>query len=204
LTALLAARELALIRGERCLFKDVAFALNAGELLLIEGANGAGKTSLLRLIAGLLHADAGDVFWRGRAVRDCAQEFRGNLVWLAHKTGCKDDLTLADNLRFESALRPASSHSFRDVLEQLGLAHLAGLPMRSLSAGQQRRVSLARLLLSDAALWLMDEPYTNLDRDGQALVGALIAAHLGDGGACIVATHQSLSLDVPQQRLLLS
>jgi heme exporter protein A len=137
-------------------------------------------------------------------VREVPQEFRGELVWLGHKVGCKNDLTLLDNLRFERALRPPSPLPLDEVLERLRLTSLSKLPMRALSAGQQRRVSLARLLMSGARLWLMDEPFTHLDRDGQALVAGLIAGHLAGGGVCLVASHQALALDPPPQRLTLS
>jgi heme exporter protein A len=204
LTALLSGDGLGLVRGERCLFRSLGFALNAGELLLVEGPNGSGKTSLLRLISGLMEPNDGMVSWNGKPIREVAQDYRAALVWLAHKTGFKQDLTLVENLRFERALRPASAYKFEDVLARLELATLTTLPMRALSAGQQRRVALARMLLSDARLWIMDEPFTNLDRGGQSLVGELIGSHLAAGGLCVAATHQGLSIKAPQQRLTLA
>ncbi len=204
LTALLSAEGIGLVRGDRCLFRSLEFALNGGELLLVEGPNGSGKTSLLRLISGLMEPDDGTIFWNGTPIRQVAQDYRGALVWLAHKTGFKQDLTLVENLRFEQALRPASSLSFEDVLARLDLAALMELPLRALSAGQQRRVALARMLLSSARLWIMDEPLTNLDRDGRVLVGELITSHLAAGGLCVAATHQGLAIEAPQQRLTLT
>lgn len=204
LTALLCAHDLGLVRGERRLFRAISFALNAGELLHVEGTNGSGKTSLLRVIAGLVDAETGSVSWQGQPIRDIAQTYRGELVWLGHKVGCKLDLTLLENLRFEHALRRSSAQPLGEVLERLRLSLLTPLPMRALSAGQQRRVALARLLLSGARLWLLDEPFTNLDRDGRTLVRELIAEHLRGGGLCVAASHQPLDTGGPEQRLALA
>lgn len=204
MTALLSATDLGLTRGERRLFGELTFALEPGELLRIEGHNGSGKTSLLKLIAGLTEPETGDVRWDGRSIRDLGQAYRANLVWLGHKVGLKGDLTLLENLRFERALRPPSPRVLSDVLARLELERLTGLPLRALSAGQQRRAALARLLLSGARLWLLDEPYTNLDRDGRALIGDVIDEHLARGGLCVTATHQPLDVERPLKRLALS
>ena len=123
------------------------------------------------------------------------------MVWVAHRTGLKSDLSLLENLKFESKLRPASSHDLDYVLDRLGIQRLRKLPLRALSAGQQRRVALARMLLADATLWMMDEPFTNLDREGRALVLELVREHLGRGGMCIMAAHQDVDLDVPTERI---
>lgn len=203
MTAKLSASDLTLFRGERCLFKNLDFALNPGELLLLEGQNGSGKTSLMRALAGLLEFESGEILWNGKSVREHRQEFHGTLVWTAHRTGLKSDLTLVENLAFESRLRLRSRAEFDDVLERLGIKRLKRLPVRSLSAGQQRRVALARMLLSDATLWLMDEPVTNLDRDGRKLVMDLVSEHLGRGGMCIMAAHQDIDVKGTVQRVML-
>ena len=203
MTAKLSATDLTLFRGERCLFKGLEFALNPGELLLLEGQNGSGKTSLMRAIAGLLEFETGELMWNGTPVREQRQEFHGALVWTAHRTGLKSDLTLVENLGFESHLRVPSGADFDDVLERLGIARLKRLPVRSLSAGQQRRVALARMLLSNATLWLMDEPVTNLDRDGRKLVMNLVSEHLQRGGMCIMAAHQDIDIDGTVRRVTL-
>ena len=188
MTGLLSANDLCLLRGDRCLFQQLDFALNPGELLVVEGTNGSGKTSLLRGIAGLLEFATGHI---------------GDLVWLSHRVGFKEELNLLENLQFEAALRSSSMEKLDAVIERLGLARLTSLPFRYLSAGQQRRVALARLLLANARLWLMDEPFTNLDKAGQALVAELISEHLGGGGLCIVASHQVVDIDAPTTRVTL-
>lgn len=203
LPALLSATDLGLYRGERRLFGQLQFALQAGQMLLVEGDNGSGKTSLLRVIAGLLEADAGEVQWRGVDTRRRRQQFAAELVWYGHRSGCKQDLTLLENLACEAALRAQSSVALTEVLERLELSRLVALPVRALSAGQQRRVALARLLLSAAPLWLLDEPYTNLDKDGQALVDELLSAHLQRGGVAVVASHHGMNITAEQQRLVL-
>ena len=179
------------------------FSLSRGELLLLEGQNGSGKTSLMRAIAGMLSLESGEIFWNDVPVSDQRQEFHGSLVWLAHRVGLKADLTLVENLNFEAALRPQASDDMEPVLERLGISRLKPLPLRSLSAGQQRRVALARILLSDVPLWLMDEPFTNLDREGRALVLRLVKEHLGSGGMCVMAAHQDIEIDAPTKRVVL-
>ncbi len=203
MTAKLSAEDLTLIRGERCLFRGLSFALDSGEMLLLEGANGSGKTSLMRAIAGMLSLETGEVRWNGESILKHRQAFHADLVWLAHRTGLKGDLTADENLRFESSLRRQSGKNQDSVYERLGISRLRKLPLRSLSAGQQRRVALARMLLADVPLWLMDEPFTNLDRDGRALVMDLVTEHLDDGGMCVMAAHQDVDIGGTVRRVTL-
>jgi len=203
LTAKLSADGLTLFRGERCLFKKLGFALNPGELLLLEGRNGSGKTSLIRAIAGLIELESGEIFWDGESVRSNRQAFHGSLVWMAHRVGFKADLTLVENLKFESHLRAQSDEDLDEVLKRLDIDRLKRLPLRSLSAGQQRRVALARMLLSRVPLWLMDEPFTNLDREGRALVMKLTAEHLDRDGMCIMAAHQDIEIEGNVKKIVL-
>ena len=203
LTAKLSADALTLIRGETCLFQDLGFALNPGELLLLEGQNGSGKTSLMRAIAGMLSLESGEIFWNGNDVSRQRQEFHGELVWIAHRTGLKGDLTLVENLRFEASLRPQANIDPATVYERLGISRLKTLPLRALSAGQQRRVALARMLLADVPLWLMDEPFTNLDREGRKLVVELVEEHLAKGGMCVMAAHQDVEIKATINRVAL-
>jgi heme exporter protein A len=194
LTAKLSADGLTLFRGERCLFQGLSFALNPGELLLLEGRNGSGKTSLMRAIAGLIEFEDGDVMWEGKPLRINRQSFNASLVWMQHRVGFKADLNLVENLKFESHLRAQSGEDFDEVCKRLDIDRLKRLPLRALSAGQQRRVALARMLLSKVPLWLMDEPFTNLDREGRALVMDLTTEHLAGGGMCIMAAHQDVEI----------
>lgn len=203
MTAKLSARGLTLFRGERCLFTDLEFALNPAELLVLEGKNGSGKTSLLRAIAGLIEFEAGELEWNGVAVLRQRQVFHGALAWLAHRTGLKGDLTLIENLRFEANLRAQKNVEFDEILLRLGIERLTKLPLRALSAGQQRRVALARMLLADVPLWLLDEPFTNLDREGRALVLELVDEHLAEGGMCIMAAHQDIEIAGTIRRVML-
>ncbi len=203
MTAKLSATGLTLFRGDRCLFEDISFALEPGQLLQLEGPNGSGKTSLLKAIVGMLELESGIINWDGDPVLGQRQSFHGSLVWMAHRVGFKADLTLVENLRFEAALRPQVAADIEDILERVDVARLKRLPFRSLSAGQQRRVALARMLLADVPLWLMDEPYTNLDRDGTSLVAGVVNEHLAGGGLCVMAVHQDLDIDVPVQKVTL-
>lgn len=203
MTAKLSAKNLTLIRGESCLFQGLEFALNPGELLLLEGQNGSGKTSLMRAIAGMLSLETGEIFWNDVPVTEQRQEFHGSLVWLAHRTGLKSDLTLVENLRFEGSLRRQANVDLESTYERLGIARLKRLPLRALSAGQQRRVALARMLMADVPLWLMDEPFTNLDREGRRLVMDLTEEHLARGGMCVMAAHQDVEIDATVRRVRL-
>ena len=178
-------------------------ALHSGQLLLLMGANGSGKTSLLRALAGMLELESGEVFWSDKSIRNDRQAYFQSLVWMAHRVGFKADLTLVENLKYEASLRPVADTDFSAVLERLEIDRLKKLPMRSLSAGQQRRVALARLLLSAAPLWLMDEPFTNLDTDGRELVTEIVTEHLQGGGLCVMAAHQEVVVDAPTQKVIL-
>ncbi len=203
MTTKLAARSLTLIRGERVLFDNLSFGLRPGGLLLLEGQNGSGKTSLLKAIAGLLEFESGDVEWLGSPIRRVRDVYCSAFVWMAHRVGLKSDLTLIENLRFEAALREMSLEDLDAVIDRLDLARLRKLPLRALSAGQQRRVALARMSLASAELWLMDEPFTNLDREGRRLVVDMLTEHLSAGGMCVLAAHQDVNIDAPTERIRL-
>jgi heme exporter protein A len=201
LNSTLSGENLTLIRGERCLFEGLDFAVKSGELLILEGRNGCGKTSLMRAIAGMLSLETGEIFWNDEPVRKQRQNFHGSLVWLAHRTGLKGDLNMLENLQFERSLRQQSNRDSESVYQRLGIERLRKLPLRSLSAGQQRRVSLARMLLADVPLWMLDEPFTNLDREGRKLVMELVEEHLAAGGLCVMAAHQDVEIDAPTTKI---
>lgn len=195
--------NLCLFRGEKCLFQGLNFEVGESELLLVEGSNGSGKTSLLRAVAGLIQFEEGDIHWKDEPVSVNRQRFLGDMGWLAHRVGFKGDLSLAENLRFETGLRSVDRTDMMPVLERLGIERLLKLPLRALSAGQQRRSALARLILVNARLWLMDEPFANLDAAGRDLVLELISEHLDRGGLCMLAAHQEVEMNNVMHRLRL-
>lgn len=199
----LSGHGLTLIRGERCLFHELSFALQGGELLMVEGPNGSGKTSLLRVIAGLIDPGEGLVRWNNEDVKRNRQAFHSRLAWMGHRPGFKGDLTLIENLRFEAGLKAMAMSAAEGQLERLGIARLVHLPFRSLSAGQQRRVALARMVLSEAPLWLMDEPFTNLDTAGEQVVIQVLEEHLREGGLCVMASHRQFELQANVHRIRL-
>ena len=189
----LTAERLACARGDRQLFENLSFRVRAGQALAVEGANGSGKTSLLRLIAGFLSPAAGRLIVRDASGDSDDAEERGKKIgWLGHHDGLKPQLTVAEQLAFWAALYRGTANT--GMLAQVGLARQADLPCRYLSAGQKRRLALARLLVSNRPLWLLDEPFAALDTAGQSLVAKLMALHCGQGGIIIAATHDSLGL----------
>ena len=195
--ALLQAQDLACWRAERLIFAGLSFEVAPGEALLLTGANGAGKSSLLRLLAGLLPAAEGRLLWEGT---DCFADrpaHGARLRYLGHQDALKSSLTAAENLAFFAALQGGSVAA---ALAALDLADLADLPARVLSSGQKRRLALARLALAPARLWLLDEPSVGLDAASVARLGPLFAAHRAAGGMVLAATH--LPLPLPDAREL--
>ena len=193
--ARLEADDLQLWRGQRHVLRGVSFVARAGEFIHLKGPNGSGKTSLLRTLAGFLWPEDGVIRWCGQPVSEDRDGYAAALAYLGHENALKGDLTPLENLRFATRLRyPTSDPALRDALTRLGVAAQADLPVRVLSAGQKRRVAMARVLLSQARLWLLDEPFTNLDGRGVADLVAIIAAHTQAGGIALVTSHSDIDL----------
>lgn len=191
---LLEAVALSCERDWRMLFEQLHFALQPGDMLQISGPNGSGKTSLLRLIAGLRQPTSGDILLQGQALAEQRSELARNLLWIGHAAGIKGLLSAEENLAWLCALhRPASREAIWQALEAVGLRGFEDVPCHTLSAGQQRRVALARLYLEDTPpLWVLDEPFTALDKSGVAQLEAHLAAHCEGGGVVVLTTHHSL------------
>lgn len=194
---------LACARGDVTLFAALDFSVAAGEVLQIQGANGSGKTSLLRLLCGLSPPAAGTICWNGVEITAQADDYRCAVSYVGHRRGVSEELSPLENLEFACALhRPVAASACRDALTALGLGQRLHTPARLLSAGQVQRTALARLILSDASIWLLDEPFTALDSDGRAEIEQLLAEHAARGGLSVVATHQPLQLASGQVRTL--
>ncbi len=190
--AVLEARDLACLRGDRAVFAGLSFTVSAGEALLLTGANGAGKSTLLRILAGLLSAAEGAVLWRGADIAEDPGAHARRLRYVSHQDALKPALTVTENLAFFAALHGGA---VGPALEALALTPLADLPGRVLSSGQKRRLALARLALAPAPLWLLDEPTTGVDAASVERLRPLLASHRAAGGIVVAATHIPLPLD---------
>jgi heme exporter protein A len=198
---------LACARGEHPLFANLGFVLKAGELMQVQGANGSGKTTLLRTLCGFIQPLAGDIRWQGKSIRELDDEYHADIIYLGHLNAIKDELNALENLRISSALSgfAVSDSVAIAALRRMGLRGRETFPVKVLSQGQRRRVALARLLISKAPLWILDEPLTALDVGAVGLMQSLIGEHLNKGGMVIYTTHQTLEVDgVETRRLSLS
>ena len=193
---MLTANNLECIRGEHKLFSSVCFAINPGELMFVGGPNGSGKTSLLRLLCGLSLPDSGEICWGGINIRELDEDYRSVMTYLGHLGGIKDDLTAIENLQISSVLAGCAidEDQAADALGQMGLAGREMLPAKVLSQGQRRRVALARLLVTQTKLWILDEPLTALDVAAVELIKGILERNLSTGGMVIMTTHQEIAM----------
>lgn len=190
---MLEAKSLSCFRDQRLLFDGLSFLVSPGEIIQVEGPNGAGKTSLLRILAGLVQPESGEVCWQGENTRYHRSNYHQQLLFLGHQPGVKSMLTPFENLQFYQAVdQQPEPAAVWQALEQVGLTGYEDLPVAQLSAGQQRRVALARLWLSHKPLWILDEPLTAIDKQGVVALVALFEQHRQQGGMIILTTHQDL------------
>ncbi len=191
----LAVEGLECVRNDRKLFSNLNFSLESGEALLVEGANGSGKTSLLRILCGLSLPNEGRVLWCGQNIEEERTEYLSELIYIGHHVGIKDDLTALENLRIAEQLgRPRTNITAADALITMGLAEHAQVACRVMSAGQRRRVALAKLCLLNAHVWILDEPLTALDLATVDLLEHMLVEHLANGGMLVTTTHRGINL----------
>ncbi|MCW8333055.1 cytochrome c biogenesis heme-transporting ATPase CcmA [Vibrio paucivorans] len=200
---MLEVKQLTAIRDERILFESLSFTIESGELVQIEGRNGTGKTTLLRIITGLGDRDEGTIYWNGEDIESNRDAFHQDLLFLGHQTGVKRELTAYENLNFYQTIHSKNNvtkETLYQALTTVGLAGREDVPVAQLSAGQQRRVALARLWLSEQKLWILDEPLTAIDKQGVKVLEALFLKHAEEGGIVMLTTHQDMFADNPKLR----
>ncbi|HXU93719.1 MAG TPA: cytochrome c biogenesis heme-transporting ATPase CcmA [Gallionella sp.] len=196
--------NLACSRGDHRLFSGLSFTLHPGQIMQVQGENGSGKTSLLRTLCGFMSPDEGDILWRGESTRELGEEYCAEMMYLGHLNSIKDELSALENLRISSGLSGVELDEKEAIaaLRRMGLKGRERLPTKVLSQGQRRRVALARMLVSDAKLWILDEPLAALDVAAVALIESLLAEHLAREGMVIFTTHQPLQVAGMEMRTL--
>lgn len=196
--------NLACSRGDHRLFSGLSFTLHPGQIMQVQGENGSGKTSLLRTLCGFMSPDEGDILWRGKSTSELGEEYCAEMMYLGHLNAIKDELSALENLRISSGLSGVELDEKEVVaaLRRMGLKGRELLPTKVLSQGQRRRVALARMLVSEAKLWILDEPLAALDVAAVALIESLLADHLAQGGMVIFTTHQPLMVAGMEMRTL--
>ncbi|MBY0418177.1 MAG: cytochrome c biogenesis heme-transporting ATPase CcmA [Pararheinheimera sp.] len=202
MSIILAAEALSCVRQDRVLFENLSFQLSAGQVLYIQGKNGAGKSSLLRLLAGLTSPEDGQILFHGKPLSAQPEFFADQLLFIGHQSGIHPQLTALQNLAFWSALNEQQLADPYQLLSSLGLVGLEDIPCFMLSAGQQRRVSLARLWFTKKPLWILDEPFTSLDQQLIAKLEYHFLQHLSTGGVIVLTSHQTLSASYPALQTL--
>lgn len=190
------------IRDERDLFKDLNFELHAGQILVVEGQNGCGKTSLLRILCGIRMQESGSVLWCGETIERLGAAYHEQLAYVGHHDGVKRELTVIENIRLAQALGNPSRLDIGEILTRIRLSGYDDIPTHALSAGQRRRVALSRLLATDSPLWILDEPFTSLDKSGIALFAEILATHAANGGLVVMTSHHGVDLQAVDVRHL--
>ncbi len=195
-SARLQVEKLSFMRNEQTIFADISFQLSQSECLQIDGANGSGKSTLLRILAGLLRPSAGEIHWQGQAAFDDNSDFSQQLTYVGHKNAIKEELTPTENLEYIIMLKQSlPGISIEQALDAFHLKHCADVPVGRLSAGQKRKVSLARLALLNTDVWILDEPFTALDASGKQVLGNMINDHLANKGMVVFATHETIEIN---------
>ncbi|MCP4187874.1 MAG: cytochrome c biogenesis heme-transporting ATPase CcmA [Gammaproteobacteria bacterium] len=201
-TALLKIHDLSCIRDDRVLFEHLSLSVDGGQMLLVEGRNGSGKTSLLRILTGLKLADAGDIFWQGQSITQLGADYYEAVCYVGHHDGVKRELTCLENLRLVQAMGKPAAIELDDALEQVNLYRYGDTPVGNLSAGQKRRLALARLLVTESKLWILDEPFTSLDKKSMANFQALFEQHMAMQGLVVMTSHHDIVIPGPNLKRL--
>ncbi len=204
-TSPLELNNLACIRDDRVLFEHINLSLETGQMLLVEGPNGSGKTSLLRILTGLKLADEGEVLWRGKSIQKLTADYYEQVNYVGHHDGVKRELTCLENLRLVQAMGKPSGIDLDTALDRVNLYRYGDTEVRNLSAGQKRRLALGRLLVTDSELWILDEPFTSLDVASMGLFKSLFVEHLDNQGLIVMTSHHVIEMPEKQvQHLELS
>jgi heme exporter protein A len=199
-TALLTIDNLSCVRDDRVLFEHLSLSLCGGQILIVEGRNGSGKTSLLRILTGLKMADEGEVYWHGAALSEQGSGYFERVSYVGHHDGVKRELTCLENLRLVQAMGNPSTIGLDDALQQVNLYRYGDTPVGNLSAGQRRRLALARLIVTESDLWILDEPYTSLDKSSMVLFQTMFEMHLNRDGIIVMTSHHEI--DIPSVDLV--
>ena len=194
MTALLQTRDLSCVKDDRVLFEDLNLSLNRGQILLVEGKNGSGKTSLLRILTGLSLPENGEVLWQGQPISEVGPDYYEQVNYVGHHDGIKRDLTCLENLRLVQAMGKPLPIDLDDALDKVNLYRFGDNFVATLSAGQKRRLAMARLVVTEAVLWIMDEPFTSLDKASMAMFQKMFEQHLENGGIIVMTSHHDIDM----------
>ena len=194
MSELLQTRDLTCVKDDRVLFEGLNISLSAGQILLVEGKNGSGKTSLLRILTGLSLPESGEILWKGEPISEVGADYYEQVNYVGHHDGIKRDLTCLENLRLVQAMGKPLPISLDDALEKVNLYRYGENFVATLSAGQKRRLALARLVVTEASLWIMDEPFTSLDKASMAMFQTMFEQHLSSGGVIVMTSHHDIEM----------